>query len=83
VRDGKDVMGMDESELVVNGMTCAHCERTLRTELSEVPGVVGVDADATSGRVRLQHTSPVERAAVESAVTEAGYTVLSWTTDQL
>ncbi|GMM95604.1 MULTISPECIES: heavy-metal-associated domain-containing protein [Microbacterium] len=76
-------MGIDESEFVVNGMTCAHCEQALRTALSEVPGVVRVEADATSGRVRLQQTGPVAHAAVESAVTEAGYSVLSWATDRL
>ena len=76
-------MGVDESELVVNGMTCAHCEQALRTELGEVPGVIGVEADAATGRVLVQHTGLVERAAIESAVLEAGYSVLSWATDPL
>lgn len=76
-------MGVDESELVVNGMTCAHCEQALRAELGGVPGVIGVEADAATGRVLLRHAGPLERVAVESAVAEAGYSVMSWATDRL
>lgn len=70
---------MDESELQVSGMTCTHCEQMVRTELTAVPGVTGVEADATTGRVLVQHERLVERAAVEAAVREAGYEVASWT----
>lgn len=72
---------MDESELQVTGMTCAHCEQTVRTELAAVPGVTGVEADATTGRVLVQYNGLVDRTAVEAAVREAGYEVASWTSD--
>lgn len=57
MRDEKGMVGMDESESVVNGMTCAHCAQALRAELGGVPGVIGV--------------------------ADAGYPVMSGTTDRL
>ncbi len=57
MRDDKGMVGMDESESVVNGMTCAHCAQALRAELGGVPGVIGV--------------------------ADAGYPLMSGTTDRL
>ncbi|MGO2664557.1 heavy-metal-associated domain-containing protein [Mycetocola reblochoni] len=69
---------MAEFEFQVNGMTCEHCERAVTAELSALPGIVDVQVDADSGRVEVTHETPLERAAVESAVEDAGYTVRTW-----
>lgn len=71
---------MAEFEFWVNGMTCEHCERAVTAELSALPGIVDVQVDAASGRVQMTHETPLERAAVESAVQDAGYTVRAWPT---
>jgi copper chaperone CopZ len=62
-------------EYVVTGMTCAHCVASVTEEVSEVPGVRGVDVDLGSGRVSVRGEG-VDEEAVVAAVAEAGYKVV-------
>ncbi|MEV7431904.1 MULTISPECIES: heavy-metal-associated domain-containing protein [unclassified Nocardioides] len=57
----------------VTGMTCAHCEASVREEVGEIPGVESVTADHTTGEVVVTSAEPVERSVVAAAVAEAGY----------
>jgi copper chaperone CopZ len=57
----------------VSGMTCGHCVASVTEELLEIPGVATVDVTLESGEVVVTSTAPVEPAAVEAAVSEAGY----------
>ena len=59
----------------VTGMTCAHCVSSVTEELLEVPGIESVDVTLDSGEVVITSIAPVEPAAIEAAVTEAGYTL--------
>ena len=59
----------------VVGMTCAHCEASVREEISELVGVSDVSADHTTGRVVVTSAEPLDPAAVAAAVEEAGYSV--------
>jgi copper chaperone len=63
------------TEYAVTGMTCGHCELSVREEVGELPGVTEVSADHTTGRVVVTSTEPLDAAAVRSAVEEAGYTL--------
>ncbi|GAA1687420.1 heavy-metal-associated domain-containing protein [Microbacterium sediminicola] len=56
----------------VTGMTCGHCERSVREEVSQIPGVEVLDVSATNGTLSLSADS-VDDAAVREAVNEAGY----------
>jgi copper chaperone CopZ len=56
----------------VEGMTCAHCERSVAEEISELRGVQDVRADHASGLVIVRGTALDER-AVRDAIAEAGY----------
>ncbi|UAL29195.1 heavy-metal-associated domain-containing protein [Nocardioides rotundus] len=58
---------------IVNGMTCQSCAASVSEELSEVPGVEGVEVDVETGEVVVRSEAPLDRAAVKSAVDEAGY----------
>lgn len=69
---------MTRTELQVEGMTCAHCERAVTQELLNVAGVDGVDVDVASGLVLIEHAIPLSRAAVERAIDEAGYAIHSF-----
>ncbi|MGO2171721.1 MAG: heavy-metal-associated domain-containing protein [Micrococcaceae bacterium] len=69
---------MNELEFRVNGMTCGHCELALSAELLAIDGVVGADVDATSGAVAVRYGDLVERSAIENAVSEAGFELVSW-----
>jgi copper chaperone CopZ len=62
----------------VAGMTCGHCSASVTQELSELPGVTGVDVDLRPGAdspVTITSESPLDPAAVEAAVAEAGYSI--------
>jgi len=57
----------------VAGMTCDHCVRAVRGELSALEGVAEVDIDLSSGLVTLHGDQFPPEAAVRAAVEEAGY----------
>ncbi len=57
----------------VSGMSCGHCEKAITEELSALPGVTTVEADAKTGRVSVTATAPLDEDSVRSAVDEAGY----------
>jgi len=57
----------------VTGMTCGHCVNSVSSEVSKVPGVTGVEVDLASGTVTVTSDQPVDHAAVDAAVDEAGY----------
>ena len=60
----------------VAGMTCDHCARAVRTEVSALDGVTDVDVDLDSGVVRVTAEQPVPPTALRDAVEEAGYTLV-------
>lgn len=60
----------------VTGMTCAHCQRAVTDELSQIPGVAVDSVDLASGAVTVTADRPVDRSAVATAIDEAGYTLL-------
>ena len=65
-------MSTDESSTYrVDGMSCAHCEAAVRSELEKVPGVEAVQVDLDSKRVVVH--GDFDDAAARSAIDEAGY----------
>ncbi|MEV6207842.1 heavy-metal-associated domain-containing protein [Kitasatospora sp. NPDC051914] len=60
----------------VEGMSCGHCEKTVSAELSGVPGVTGVTADAKAGRVAVSAEHALDEELVRRAVDEAGFTLV-------
>jgi copper chaperone CopZ len=63
----------ETSTYTVTGMTCGHCVASVTEEIEEIAGVENVDVVLESGTVTVTSSTPLERAAVEAAVTEAGY----------
>ena len=66
---------MTTASYTVVGMTCGHCVNAVTEEVSQVPGVTGVDVDLASGGLTVTSESPVDAGAVRAAVEEAGYEV--------
>ena len=64
------------TEYQVTGMTCGHCEGAIRSEVSEIDGVTGIEVSAQTGQLAVTSEQPVEDAAVIAAVDEAGYTAV-------
>ena len=61
----------------VEGMTCEHCVRAVRAEVGALEGVDEVEVDLAPGEVAVTSTAPLERAAVQAAVDEAGYELVA------
>lgn len=61
------------TEFTVTGMSCGHCEASVRREVSALPGVTRVDVSAASGSLVVESDAPLADADVVAAVDEAGY----------
>ncbi|MFT4231462.1 MAG: heavy metal-associated domain-containing protein [Leucobacter sp.] len=64
---------MTASEYQVTGMTCGHCERSIREEVGEIPGVTGIEVSAQTGELVVTADGEIDDAQVLAAVEEAGY----------
>jgi copper chaperone CopZ len=64
---------VETRSIMVTGMSCDHCARAIRSELSRLPGVTEVDVDVTAGRVRITAEPLPDHAALRGAIEEAGY----------
>ncbi len=64
---------MTTNEYQVTGMTCGHCEMSVREEVAEVPGVDAIQVSAQTGKLVVTSTDGVDDAQILAAVTEAGY----------
>ncbi|MEI3866394.1 heavy-metal-associated domain-containing protein [Microbacterium sp. CCNWLW134] len=67
---------MGTSEYQVTGMTCGHCEMSVREEVSQIPGVDEIQVSAQTGKLVVSSTHPLDDAAVLAAVDEAGYSAV-------
>ena len=68
---------MSTTEFQVTGMTCGHCEMSVREEVEKVAGVESIDVSAQTGRLVVTSAAPVDADAVIAAVDEAGYRAIT------
>lgn len=64
---------MTTTEFQVSGMTCGHCEMSIREEVAEVSGVDSIEVSHQTGKLVVSGNDFVEESAVIRAVEEAGY----------
>jgi len=57
----------------VAGMTCGHCVRSVKEQLSKLDGVIDVSVALKRGAVQVTSTAELDPAALKDAVEEAGY----------
>lgn len=67
---------MAANEYQVTGMTCGHCEMSVREEVSEISGVTDIQVSAQTGKLVVSASDEVDDAEVLAAVEEAGYTAV-------
>lgn len=67
---------MSTSKYVVTGMTCGHCEASVREEVSEVAGVQSVEVSADAGTLIVTSSRPIDDVRILTAVDEAGYSAV-------
>lgn len=68
---------MGTATLKVDGMTCAHCARTVEKQLCSLPGIQAAEASFATGsvQVRFEGTLPA-REVLGGAVQRAGYRLI-------
>ena len=64
---------MAANEYQVTGMTCGHCEKSVREEVGEIAGVTDIQVSAQTGKLVVTADGEVDDAKVIAAVEEAGY----------
>ena len=64
---------MSTSQFQVTGMTCGHCEMSVREEVEKIAGVESIDVSAQTGRLVVTSAAEIDADAVIAAVDEAGY----------
>ena len=60
--------------MMVEGMSCGHCEMAVKNALKEVDGVQDVNVDLSTGKVEVEGDNLLDNLLME-AVDEAGYSV--------
>ncbi|GAA1236110.1 copper chaperone CopZ [Microbacterium phyllosphaerae] len=67
---------MSTTTYSVTGMTCGHCEGSVRSEVAKLDGVTGIEVSAASGSLVVTSATELDDAAVFAAVDEAGYSAV-------
>lgn len=67
---------MKTQTLEISGMTCGHCVMSVRTELSKINGVKVNAVKIGSAEVAVDESKVTDQ-ALQHAVEEAGYSVVS------
>jgi copper chaperone CopZ len=67
---------MTKTEFQVTGMTCGHCEMSVREEVSEIPGVEDIQVSAQTGKLVVTGAASIDDAQILAAVAEAGYSAV-------
>lgn len=67
---------MTVNEYQVTGMTCGHCEMSVREEVGEIAGITEIEVSAQTGMLVVTADGPIDDAQVLAAVGEAGYSAV-------
>ncbi len=60
-------------KIIIEGMSCQHCEMHTKEELEKIDGVISAKADADKGEAVVELEKEVEEKEFRSAVENAGY----------
>lgn len=64
---------MSEKRFQVPNISCQHCVMTIKRELSELEGVVSVDANADTKTVAVQWDAPASWDTIKELLTAINY----------
>ena len=67
---------MATNEYQVTGMTCGHCEMSVREEVGQVAGVEGIQVSAQAGTLVVIGSDAIDDVLILAAVEEAGYSAV-------
>jgi len=58
-------------------ISCKHCVHTIKNEVGELPGVLSVEADATSKQATITFEDPATEEEIKALLVEINYPVAS------
>ena len=67
---------MTTNEYTVTGMTCGHCEMSVREEVGQIAGIQDIQVSAKTGKLAVTASDAIDDAQVLAAVEEAGYSAV-------
>ena len=68
---------MEKTTLMVKGMTCMGCVRSVKNLLEQVPGVAGVEITLDNGQVVISYDSTqATLGQLKNAINDGGYEVI-------
>lgn len=65
--------------IIIEGMTCSHCEKRVENALKEIDGVKKVDIVLDENKAIIEIGANIDDNVIAAAVDDAGYTVVSIT----
>ena len=66
---------MTSLSYTVPNISCGHCVHTIKTELSELPGLRRIEVDPTTKRVDVEFEAPATDESLRRALAEIDYPV--------
>ncbi len=67
---------MASSVLDVTGMSCSHCEHSVKTAVASLTGVSNVQVELTTGKVTVEYDpAQVDMKTIQDAIEDQGYEV--------
>lgn len=73
IRDAGYDVALAETDLTLQGMTCANCAARIERALLKVPGVESASVNLASENARVRHLEATDASALLAAVQAAGY----------
>lgn len=67
---------MGKTVFKVDGMSCSHCENSIKKAVSALDGVTGVDVSLSEKTVTVEHGSIPTVDAISNEIEELGYDVV-------
>ena len=67
---------MENSTLDVKGMSCSHCEHSVKTSVSSLAGVKDVKVELKTGQVTVEYDpAKVDLKTIQDTIEDQGYEV--------
>jgi copper ion binding protein len=60
----------------VEGMTCSHCEQSVKAAVSALPGVSDVEVNLHDKMVTVIHDGSISSGAIKNEIEDLGYDVV-------
>ena len=66
---------MNETTIKITGMSCSGCENRVQNALKNIDGVEEVEADHTTGTVKITAKDEVSEDAIKEKITDLGFEI--------